>query len=154
MVPTSPSPLHHLPRLRCDEFANADRQHPCSGLRHPKSYKCSCCTQFSHGCSPTSLPPWQNLSAFLDFYLRYGGHPACCGSGYNEAIIAGGEEWNAALPGAIEAFFYDKTRKHDAPSNARRKRDGFVEHYRLQKADVPLLEFDRSNFERPFTTID
>ena len=78
---------------------------------------------------------------------------------YNEAIIEGGASWNQALPGAVAAFFYDKTRKHEggkggAPSFIRRKRDGFIGHWGLKEEDAPLLEFDRADFARPFTTVD
>lgn len=141
----------------CDEFVDASRDNPCAGLEHPSSYKCKCCTQFSPGCSTSSMPPWrgEHVGVFLDFYLRYGGHPACCGSGYNEVIIQAGDAWNHALPGPIEAFFYDVARKNEdwgkgASAHARRMRDGFVQKWGLTTADVPLLEFDRTNYEWPF----
>ena len=72
--------------------------------------------------------------------------------------MAGGDEWNDALPSQIEAFFYDVARRSEgvwggAPHSARSLRDGFAEHWGLRAEDIPLLEFDRSNFESPFALV-
>lgn len=70
----------------------------------------------------------------------------------------GGEVWNAALPQNVEAFFYDVARRGErvwggAPGNARAKREGFLRHWKLDPKDVPLLEFDRNNWQTPFAEL-
>ena len=144
-----------------DDYADASRTDPCGGLpRGNKLYRCECCTKFTSSCSPTSYPPWrgEHIRTFLDFHSRFGGHPSCCGSGYNEAIIAGGDEWNGALPASIAAFFYDVDRARSqwssTPKHVRALRDGFVKHYDLRADDVPLLEFNRRDFVTPFKAVD
>ena len=62
-----------------------------------------------------------------------------------------------AQPFAIEAFFYDKARRGDyswggAPKKVAETRQGFLEYWKLDATDVPLLEFDRLNWRRPFST--
>ncbi len=73
-----------------------------------------------------------------------------------QIILEGGASWNSGLPDAIEAFFYDVDRRGErswggAPGKVRSLRNNFVEYWRLRAEDVPLLEFDRSNWQRPFT---
>ena len=100
------------------------------------------------------MKPWraEDLPAFLSFYSHFGGRAACCGSGYNEVIMAGGSEWNEALPHAIEAFFYEEAGMLEGGvASLRRRRDDFVAHWGPAVGGVPLLKLDRSNFQVPFS---
>ena len=144
----------------CDAYVDEPLEKPCKGRTNADAYGCNCCVNGGK-CNGQAIKPWrgEHVRTFLEFCLRYGGHAACCGSGYNEVILAGGKEWNEALPTQIEAFFYDKVRRGEAnwgggggaPGNARRVRDGFVKRWGLRKEDVPLLMFDRSNYAAPFS---
>jgi len=140
----------------CDEYANEPLDRPCQGARN--TYDCRCCTRTE--CNGQQVKPWRakHMRSFLEFYSRFGGHASCCGSGYNEIIMAGNEEWNTALPDAIEAFFYDVERRSEAswggaPKKVADTREGFIHHWGLDPHDVPLLEFDRNNWMRPFTDV-
>ncbi|KAL1498856.1 hypothetical protein AB1Y20_013381 [Prymnesium parvum] len=64
---------------------------------------------------------------------------------YNE-IILDGAHWNDHLPGTIEAFF--------GGEKARRQRETFLQAFpQLSPSEVPLLRFDRNNWEEPFSLI-
>ena len=67
-------------------------------------------------------------------------------SGYNELVYAS-EDWNARLPRVIEAFFTIKNRYDGTTPDARRR---FLRAFGLDGKDVPLLEFDPSNWIEPF----
>lgn len=131
----------------CDAFADVSRSNPCP--HH--DYKCHCCTQFQ--CTGQSQLPWSGSqqTAFLDLYSRFGGKAPCCGSGYNEVILPGGSEWNAALPDIVEAFYYETHFGSWTEGHVKWLHDGFIKHHGLRAQAVPLLKFDRGNFDHPFS---
>ena len=64
---------------------------------------------------------------------------------YNE-IVVDGAHWNQHLPDTVEAFF--------GGEKAREQRRTFLEAFpQLSEVDVPLLAFDRFNWEEPFRLI-
>ena len=67
---------------------------------------------------------------------------------YNE-IIVDGDDATAQLPGSIEAFFYvaGGQAEWQAREQYRRFRDAYPS---LSPGDVPLVEFDLSDWENPF----
>ena len=144
----------------CDAYVNAPLDNPCRGAE-ADSYDCKCCTKL--GCYGQAMKLWrsEHVDAFVNFHAKYGGDAVCCGSGYNEVILAGGEEWNAALPAVIESFFYEKERRREiawgggAPGHIRELRTQFCAHWKLSTDSdgscPPLLEFDRTNFVEPFS---
>jgi hypothetical protein len=69
------------------------------------------------------------------------------GSGYNE-IVVDGQQWDAALPGVIEAFFSvssggDATAAHAA----------FLSTYSLTNVNVPHMRLQPSRWEAPFELV-
>ena len=130
----------------CDEYANASAgDDPCATITDQmQSYVCHCCTRSD--CQGQPLRPWrpQHKHTFLSMFAKYG-------ATYNEALLAGGREWNNGLPRSVEAFFYDvNLHAWDPPAAARRLRDGFAKYWGLDAADVPLLCFNRSDWKTPF----
>uniref|UniRef100_A0A6U7LP99 Uncharacterized protein n=1 Tax=Haptolina brevifila TaxID=156173 RepID=A0A6U7LP99_9EUKA len=70
-------------------------------------------------------------------------------SGYNE-LVYDFRAWNDRLPHTVEAFFVMKRAEFES-TNEVKAHKAFLERYRLSTHDVPLLSFDATNFERPFT---
>ena len=58
-----------------------------------------------------------------------------------------GDAWNTRLPHTIEAFW---VLKGSIDRSAAYHRGSFLREYRLRDEQVPLLEFDPSNWEAPF----
>ena len=72
-------------------------------------------------------------------------------SGYNE-LVWSSKEWNAHLPSTIEAFFLIANQEEQYYSTigvVARAHEDFARHYRTR--DVPLLAFDPTNFNCPFS---
>ena len=73
---------------------------------------------------------------------------------YNE-IIVDSEHWTLELPATIEAFFrsddHGRGRKDD--DVAQKQHQKFLQKYGLSRAEVPLLEFDPSDWESPFREV-
>ena len=63
---------------------------------------------------------------------------------YNE-IVVDGRYWNRHLPDTIEAFYGDIGSRGDSAHKQ------FLEEYGMSSAQVPLLKFDPSNWETPFS---
>ena len=138
----------------CDAYVpNAARRgDPCTGAED--GYACNCCLKAD--CHGQQIKPWkpEHLGAFLGAYARFGGHAACCGSGYNEVVVRGGRAWNDALPAPVEAFFFEKGFPAEARRTATWLRDGFAAHHGLSPREVPLIELDRSNWGAPFAAVE
>ena len=70
------------------------------------------------------------------------------GLGHNE-IVVNGHAWEEALPGIIDAIFFEAPGTEE---NARRIHRAFLAQYpAITEADVPLVRFDAMNWERPFS---
>ena len=66
-------------------------------------------------------------------------------------------DFNAHLPNAVEGFFYPKDQNpitydlgYSIVIDVRQVHRAFLSEYRLTAQEVPLLEFDPENWERPF----
>lgn len=72
-------------------------------------------------------------------------------SGYNE-LVYGSHEWNGKMPRTIEAFFVVKSQWTNTQNGRTAQRhQQFLRRYGLSADRVPLLTFDASNFEYPFS---
>ena len=70
---------------------------------------------------------------------------------YNE-IIVDGSYWTAHLPCAIEAFVIDASQGDG--NLARQQRREFLDAYNLTNTSVPLVAFDASDWQEPFSLVE
>jgi len=80
------------------------------------------------------------------------GHQRRSSDHYNELILDS-EQWVAALPRTVNAFFAPQTREcqhADCLGKARRARDAFVVAYGLSTEDVPLVWLRLEDTQHPF----
>ena len=73
---------------------------------------------------------------------------------YNEIVVDGGH-WTSNLPHTIDAFFrsddHGRGRRND--NVARDQHVRFLNEYGLTEAEVPLLDFDPTNWDEPFREV-
>ena len=92
----------------------------------------------------------------MEEHFRSGGRwtPPAFHSGYNE-IIVNSKHHNANLPQSVEAFFVPKGAEPRGRAqfgyDVEKAHQSFLSEYGLTPADVPLLEFDPEDWERPFS---
>ena len=99
-----------------------------------------------------------DLKALLEAHARYGAQWSNPGwsSGYNEFILDS-RTHNARLPSSVQAFFVIKG-QGDVTWNLPRgaidtvlAHRRFLDEYSLSEREVPLVEFDPSNWHSPFS---
>jgi hypothetical protein len=135
----------------CDSHADRDVDSPsCDHEAWPVAEACSCCTQGRCGAHP--FMPWgpEHAGTFLAVWNRWADPNGL--NRYNEVILAGGDEWNDALPHAIEAFYFDVSTPR-AQERVREIHQGFITRWHLAAKEVALLRFNRSDFTAPFAEV-
>ena len=66
-------------------------------------------------------------------------------------VILDGDHWSTQLPHIIEAFFVTEGGGAEWSSYVTKVHRDFLACFSLTAADVPLVQFDPSNFENPFS---
>ena len=104
---------------------------------------------------PTLAWPASSLKQLLELHSEYGsvyhGHPKFH-AGYNEMIV-NSRSVNSALPDSIEAIFFVKgheTDRHGTSDQAREAHRALLRAFPRAR-DTPLLSFDYTNWEAPFS---
>lgn len=94
----------------------------------------------------------KELMEAQDRYYGPFGHRSYSHEVYNEIILdTFRKPWDNDLPGAIEAIFVQATAPDVAKARAARIHESFLNAYHLDGRDVPLLLFDETSTETPFS---
>lgn len=104
-----------------------------------------------------------DLKRLLETYHKYGHDwtPPGWHSGYNEMIFSS-DKYNKALPSAVLAFFVLKGQPREGQmrgqdggrdANFPQLHQDFLNTYGISAQQVPMLEFDPSNWETPFSEL-
>jgi len=123
-------------------------QHPCRNNDCHHNHPCG------FGAKDRINQAWRpsDLGTMLQLYNQHSQHyrsPQFY-SGYNELVYAG-SEWNGHLPHTVEAFFgcfSHNGYNHNGPTASKHR--AFLREYHVSADDVPLLDFDPSDWVHPF----
>jgi len=114
-----------------------------------------------NGAPATAYAP-KDMKKLLQLHKEHGArwHAPGWHSGYNEVVI-NSAHYNAHLPDAVEAFFYVKGHSpvtsdlgYGIVIDVRKVHRDYLAAYHLSADQVPLLQFDPSNWNEPFTLAD
>merc|ERR1712070_989726 len=123
---------------------------------HPTDAKGDLCGLV--GNPPTAWAP-HDLQIMLEYHMSHGvrWHNPGFHSGYNEVIFSA-RSHNHNLPNSVAAFFV----LHDNPEgrswldyevDIKAAHRNYLSEYGVSEDDVPLVQFDRGNWEKPFVKI-